>query len=50
MNILANLFSSSYQELWKAIIRPYRDDYSDKDLGPKNSVLIKSFINVQTFH
>lgn len=35
MNILANLFSSSYQELWKAIIRPYRDDYSDKDLGPQ---------------
>ena len=43
MNILANLFSSSYQELWKAIIRPYRDDYSDKDLGPKKFRLNKKF-------
>ena len=43
MNILANLFSSSYQELWKAIIRPYRDDYLDKDLGPKKFRLNKKF-------
>ena len=43
MNILVNLFSSSYQELWKAIIRPYRDDYSDKDLGPKKFRLNKKF-------
>ena len=35
MNFLLNLFSGSYEELWKAIIRPYRDEYSDKDLGPE---------------
>lgn len=35
MNFLLNLFSSSYEELWKAIIRPYRDNYTEKDLGPE---------------
>ena len=35
MNFLLNIFSSSYEELWKAVIRPYRDNYSDKDLGPE---------------
>ena len=35
MNFLVNLFSSSYEELWKAIIRPFRDQYTEKDLGPK---------------
>ena len=49
MNILANLFSSSYQELWKAIIRPYRDDYSDKDLGPKKFRLNKKFYKRSDF-
>ena len=35
MNFLINLFSGSYEELWKAIIRPIRDQYIDKDLGPE---------------
>ena len=35
MNFLLNLFSGSYEELWKAIIRPYRDNYTEKDLGPE---------------
>jgi len=35
MNFLVSLFSSSYEELWKAIIRPYRDEYTGKDLGPE---------------
>ena len=35
MNFLVNLFSSGYQELWKAIIRPMKDEYTDKDLGPE---------------
>ena len=35
MNFLVNLFSSSYQELWKAIIRPFRDEYINKVLGPE---------------
>ena len=35
MDFLLNLFSGSYEELWKAIIRPFRDEYSDKDLGPE---------------
>ena len=35
MNFLLNIFSSSYEELWKAIIRPVRDNYTDKDLGPE---------------
>ena len=35
MNFLVNLFSSGYQELWKAIIRPIKDVYTDKDLGPE---------------
>ena len=34
MNILTSLFSDKYDELWKAIIRPYRDNYDVKELGP----------------
>ena len=35
MNFLLNIFSGSYEELWKAIIRPYKDEYTNKDLGPE---------------
>ena len=34
MNLLCKLFSGSYEQLWKIIIRPTRDSYSSKDLGP----------------
>ena len=34
MNFFKNIFSNIYEELWKAVIRPNRDNYSDKDLGP----------------
>ena len=35
MNFIKNIFSSTYEELWKAVIRPNRDNYRDKDLGPE---------------
>ena len=34
MNLLCKLFAGSYENLWKAIIRPSRDKYTSKDLGP----------------
>ena len=34
MSFLKKLFSSAYDELWKAVIRPNRDKYSDIELGP----------------
>ena len=34
MNFFKNIFSNIYEELWKAVIRPNRDHYRDKDLGP----------------
>ena len=34
MNLLCKIFSGSYDNLWKAIIRPTRDKYTMKDLGP----------------
>lgn len=34
MNFFKNIFSNIYEELWKAVIRPNRDRYNDKDLGP----------------
>ena len=34
MNFLCKLFAGSYENIWKAIIRPTRDNYSIKDLGP----------------
>jgi pimeloyl-ACP methyl ester carboxylesterase len=33
MNIIAKLFGGSYDDLWKAVIRPPRDEYLDVDLG-----------------
>ena len=35
MSFLKKLFSSAYEELWKAVIRPNRDKYSDIELGPE---------------
>ena len=35
MNFLKKIFSSTYEELWKAIIRPNRDNYRDRELGPE---------------
>ena len=49
MNFLANLFSGSYQELWKAIIRPYRDEYTDTDLGPQRFRLNQKFYKRSDF-
>ena len=43
MNILVKLFKGSYEELWKAVIRPYRDDYSPKDLGPRKFSLNNNY-------
>ena len=34
MNLLFKLFGGSYDDLWKAIIRPNRDEYSLEELGP----------------
>ena len=33
--MLKNLFGGSYEDLWKAVIRPNRDEYTEKDLGPE---------------
>ena len=35
MNFLAKFFGGSYDDLWKAVIRPPRDVYNDNDLGPE---------------
>ena len=34
MNILFKLFGGSYDDLWKAIIRPNKDEYTIEELGP----------------
>ena len=34
MSLLTNLFGGSYDDLWKAVIRPNRDEYKEEDLGP----------------
>jgi hypothetical protein len=35
MNIIAKLFGDNYDDLWKAVIRPLRDEYKLSDLGPE---------------
>ena len=35
MSLLKSLFGGSYEDLWKAVIRPNRDEYKDEDLGPE---------------
>ena len=37
------IFNSSYESLWKAIIRPTRDHYTDKDLGPNTFEINNKF-------
>ena len=34
MNFLCKIFGGSYDDLWKAIIRPGRDTYEQEELGP----------------
>ena len=34
MNFLCKLFGGTYDHLWKAIIRPGRDEYKQEELGP----------------
>jgi pimeloyl-ACP methyl ester carboxylesterase len=35
MSLLTKLFGGSYDDLWKAVIRPTRDEYSESELGPE---------------
>ena len=35
MSFLKKLFSSAYDELWKAVIRSNSDKYNDIELGPQ---------------
>ena len=35
MSLLKSLFGGSYEDLWKAVIRPNRDEYKEEDLGPE---------------
>ena len=35
MNLIKYFFPENYDDLWKAVIRPHRDNYKDKDLGPE---------------
>ena len=49
MYFLVSLFSSSYEELWKAIIRPFRDEYTDKDLGPEKFKLNQKYYKRSDF-
>ena len=34
MNFLIKIFGGTYDDLWKAIIRPNRDQYTQEELGP----------------
>ena len=42
--IAKKLFGGGYDDLWKAVIRPPRDQYKDSDLGPE-----KFMINNNTY-
>ena len=35
MSLSTNIFGGSYEDLWKAVIRPNRDEYKEEDLGPE---------------
>ena len=42
------LFGFEYDDLWKAIIRPPRDDYEEADLGAKEFLVNKSIRVIRT--
>jgi pimeloyl-ACP methyl ester carboxylesterase len=33
---MKKIFGGTYSDLWKAVIRPPRDDYTDEELGPES--------------
>ena len=35
MSLFRNLFGGTYDDLWKAVIRPTRDEYQERELGPE---------------
>jgi alpha/beta superfamily hydrolase len=43
MNFFTNLFGGSYEDLWKAVIRPTRDSYDIKELGPEKFEIKNKF-------
>ena len=43
MSLLKKLFGGSYEDLWKAVIRPNRDEYTEKDLGPEKFKINKKY-------
>lgn len=49
MASILSSFSSQYNELWKAIIRPPRDRYSVRDLGPMRFAIGKSIFKRSDF-
>ncbi|KAH8582762.1 protein with a conserved N-terminal region [Cryptosporidium sp. chipmunk genotype I] len=49
MASILSSFSSQYNELWKAIIRPPRDRYSIRDLGPMRFAIGKSIFKRSDF-
>lgn len=49
MASILSSFSSQYNELWKAIIRPPRDKYSVRDLGPMRFAIGKSIFKRSDF-
>ncbi len=38
-NLMNKLFGASYEDLWKAVIRPPREDYDESDLGPEKLII-----------
>ncbi|OII73910.1 uncharacterized protein cubi_02712 [Cryptosporidium ubiquitum] len=49
MASILSSFSSQYNELWRAIIRPPRDKYSIRDLGPMRFAIGKSIFKRSDF-
>ena len=39
MQYIKKLFTGGYDEIWKAIIRPPRDEYVERELGPEKFII-----------
>lgn len=39
MNFFVKMFGGNYDDLWKAVIRPPKDPYTEKDLGPEKFII-----------
>ena len=50
MEYIKRLFTGGYDEIWKAVIRPAKDEYTDSELGPERFIIKNKLFRRKDFY